>query len=75
MQMGIQYSLFIQKVLKKKAELWSQYANFEDQNYKKLKEFSKKQKKKIDELKDRLCSYDETLKHFETMRQKIENDE
>ena len=40
--MGVQYSLFLQKVLKKKAELSSQYAIFEEQNYDKLKEFSNK---------------------------------
>ena len=75
MQMGIQYSLFTQKVLRKKAELWSQYAQFEETNYEKLKHFSKKQKQKIAELKKRLTSYDETLKHFETLREKQEEDE
>ena len=75
MQMGIQYSLFIQKVLKKKAELCSQYGQFEQLNYERLKEFSRKQKQKINELKHRLQSYDETLKHFETMRLKEEESE
>ncbi|CAI2382918.1 unnamed protein product [Moneuplotes crassus] len=75
MQMGIQYSLFTQKVLKKKAELCSQYALYEDLNYEKLKEFSKKQRRKIAELKKRLASYDETLDHFQKIRDKQDEHE
>ncbi|CDW75591.1 UNKNOWN [Stylonychia lemnae] len=49
-QLGVQYLLFLQELQKKKAEIHSQYSNYEKENAAKLKLFKKKQDEKIKDL-------------------------
>ena len=76
LQMGAQYLLFTQSVMKKKAEMETVYAEFEEKNYEKLKVYGEKQRRKIRRLKEKLGQVEESVRHCEVMNKaRLEREE
>ena len=54
--------------MRQKAEVNNKYTEFEKLNYQKMKEYSKKQKLKIERLEAKIKNLDENLQHCEKMQ-------